>query len=178
MLTLLFSASKAHATSDDAFEVDFQQFVEKHLSLTFDPKQTKSIEFLDFSGLYNAVTAQLSFLKIILLTETNSTESTRIIANRFNTLPTLLLSLIGLRNERVSTLSCHVFRLLLGRLDTLLPEGTSEVNTKMAITLTLVINVLTYHLSSGDLGGHSNPPRSSFTYGLCLQHLVTLGIPK
>lgn len=126
ILALLFSASRAHVTSDDAFEVDFRFFLEKFHPLAFDLEK-KISESPDFPALHSTVMAHLSFLKIVLLTENNSVESTEIIADHFKLFPTLLPALMGLRNQQTADLSCHVYRLLLEKLDLLFPEGISEV---------------------------------------------------
>lgn len=124
--TLLLSASRAHVVSDDAFAVDFRLFMKKH-SLISELEEGKNLGFSDFSTLYSSVIASLGFLKVILLTEINPI----IIADNVKMLPALLLPLIGLRNKTVSELSCHVFRLLLGRLDGFLPEESPEVSARL-----------------------------------------------
>lgn len=121
ILALLFSASRAHTTSDDGFEVDFQPFLEKFHPITFGLEKTEISESPDFPTLYNTAIVWLKFLEIILLTENNSATSTETITDHFKLFPTLLPALIGLRNQQVSELSCHVYRLLLGKLDMLFP---------------------------------------------------------
>lgn len=128
ILILLLSASRAHVSSDDAFEVNFRPFLEKFHSLKFSLEKAKIFESPDFPDLYSTVIARLKFLEIVLLTENNSTKFTEIIVDHFKSFPILLPALIGLRNWQVAELSCRVYRLLLGKLDILLPEGSSEVS--------------------------------------------------
>lgn len=133
---LILSASRAHVASDDAFEVDFGPFLEKFYPVTLSLEKTKIFQSFNFPTLYNTVTTHLTFLEIVLLTENTSVKSTKIIVDHFRSFPTLLPVLIGLRNQQVAELSCRVYRLLLGKLDTLLPESSSEVG-KIQTTLTL-----------------------------------------
>lgn len=128
ILALLLPASRAHVASDDAFEVDFQPFLEKFHSLTFGLEKTEILESPDFPALHNTVITYLRFLEAILLMEHASATPPEIIADHFKLLPTLLAALIGLRNRQIAELACHVYRLLLGKLDFLFPEGSSEVS--------------------------------------------------
>lgn len=123
ILALLLSASSAHATSDDGFEVDFRPFLEKFHPITFRLEKTEIFESPDFAAQYNTVISWLRFLEIILLTKNNSATPTETITDHFKLFPTLLPTLIGLRNQQVSELSCHVYRLLLGKLDILFSGG-------------------------------------------------------
>lgn len=127
-LALLLSASRAHVASDDAFEVDFRPFLEKFHPLTFSLEKTEILEPPDFPALYNTVITYLRFLEAILLMEHNSATSTEMIADHFKLLPTLLAALIGLKNRQIAELACHVYRLILGKLNFLFPEGSSEVS--------------------------------------------------
>lgn len=124
ILALLLSASRVHATSDDGFEVDYRLFLEKFHPITSSPKKAEIFESPDFPAMYNRVISWLRFLEIILLTKNNSATSTKTVTDHFKLFSTLLPALIGLRNQQVSELSCHVYRLLLGKLDILSPGGT------------------------------------------------------
>lgn len=153
---LLLAALKSHVSSDDAFAFNTKPFIEKYCSFTLDPKGDQGFDS-DFRSLYSTVISSLSFWEVALLTETNPIQPSGTLVKNMKTLPPFLISLMSLRNYKVAEISYQVLRLLLRKLDSVLPEGTSEVGKTILETLTLGVLILTVMILD-DLEWHSKPP--------------------
>lgn len=118
------SASKAHVSSDDSFEVDFSSFLEK-----LSARSAVSLETVHGcdreSDRHHKVVAHLRFFKTLALM---AGEGGQLRSLECQELVPMLLALSGLRNREIAEPSCQVAGLLLEAIGSGFPDETFEVS--------------------------------------------------
>ena len=129
---LLKRAAEVHVSSDDAYAVDFGDFVSRHIDRDVQRVVTAQEVELDRDsvearGAHGAVVRLLRFWHFVLMLPREQLVEQRLFRHLGEVLPVRLLAVMALRNFQVAKAASNVLCCLVDDYHEYLPRGTSEV---------------------------------------------------
>jgi hypothetical protein len=135
---LLYKAKEVHISSDDAFAVDSDEFLESYLGSAATDSEEK---MLDRGNIQDTVVRQLRFWYFLFIAEVGQAQATneKLYRRIANVLPARLLAAMGLRDLNIAKAASNALCCFVNDFYLLLPAGSSEVLFILLVVLVTLI---------------------------------------